>query len=137
MNGTLWNYTPDNTNARGDLWNDEDLSLFSRDQQSDAKDINSGGRALQAAVRPYPAATAGEPLRLEFNLQKRVFIFSFRHATHVSEPTEIFVPRLQYPQGYSVAVSDGHFEVQAGKQKLLYWHSLETSEHTIQIKPNG
>jgi len=23
---TLWNYTPDNTNLHGDLWNDEDLS---------------------------------------------------------------------------------------------------------------
>ena len=29
---TLWNYTADNSNARGDQWNDEDLSLFSRDQ---------------------------------------------------------------------------------------------------------
>ena len=28
---TLWNYTADNTNTHGDQWNDEDLSLFSRD----------------------------------------------------------------------------------------------------------
>jgi len=25
---TLWNYTPQNSNARGDDWNDEDLSLW-------------------------------------------------------------------------------------------------------------
>lgn len=31
---TLWNYTPQNTNADGDLWNNEDLSLFSKDQIS-------------------------------------------------------------------------------------------------------
>lgn len=31
---TLWNYAANNTNARGDGWNDEDLSLFSRDQQA-------------------------------------------------------------------------------------------------------
>ncbi len=37
----LWNYTSDNTNAHGDLWNDEDLSIFSRDQQADPSDINS------------------------------------------------------------------------------------------------
>ena len=49
---TLWNYTSDNTNAHGDLWNDEDLSIFSRDQQTDPDDINSGGRALEAVVRP-------------------------------------------------------------------------------------
>ena len=49
---TLWNYTPDNSNERGDQWNSEDLSIFSRDQQSDPSDINSGGRALSAIVRP-------------------------------------------------------------------------------------
>ena len=60
---TLWNYTADNTNARGDMWNDEDLSIFSRDQQGDPEDINSGGRALRAVLRPYPVATAGKPTR--------------------------------------------------------------------------
>lgn len=35
LNYTIWNYTSDNTNERGDLWNDEDLSIFSRDQQDD------------------------------------------------------------------------------------------------------
>ena len=49
---TLWNYTADNSNGRGDQWNGEDLSLFSRDQQKDAADINSGGRALAAGTRP-------------------------------------------------------------------------------------
>ena len=34
---TIWNYTADNTNARGDMWNDEDLSIFSRDQQTDTE----------------------------------------------------------------------------------------------------
>ena len=29
---TLWNYTPENNNIRGDKWNDEDLSIFSNDQ---------------------------------------------------------------------------------------------------------
>ncbi len=37
LNVTLWNYTSDNTNAHGDQWNDEDLSIFSRDQQSDPR----------------------------------------------------------------------------------------------------
>ena len=45
---TLWTYAAGNSNKRGDLWNDEDLSLFSRDQQSAGpdQDLNSGGRAL-------------------------------------------------------------------------------------------
>jgi hypothetical protein len=37
---TLWNYTADNTNERGDKWNGEDLSIFSRDQQTDSADIH-------------------------------------------------------------------------------------------------
>jgi len=35
MSYTLWNYTADNNNERGDLWNGEDLSIFSPDQQKD------------------------------------------------------------------------------------------------------
>lgn len=135
MHGTLWNYTADNSNARGDQWNDEDLSLFSRDQQTDPGNISSGGRALKAAVRPYPLATAGEPLRLAFDMKKRIFEFTFRHETGVSEPTEIYVPRLQYPRGFYIEVSDGRCEVQAENQKVLYWHSLNQWEHSIQIRP--
>ncbi len=40
---TIWNYTSDNTNERGDQWNDEDLSLFSRDQMKGTGDIHDGG----------------------------------------------------------------------------------------------
>ena len=29
----IWNYTPDNTHLHGDLWNDEDFSIFCREQQ--------------------------------------------------------------------------------------------------------
>jgi len=64
LSGTLWNYTADNTNARGDLWNGEDFSIFSRDQQTNPKDIPSGGRTLPAVVRAYARAVAGAPLRL-------------------------------------------------------------------------
>lgn len=37
LSATIWNYTADNSNHRGDQWNDEDLSIFSRDQQHDPK----------------------------------------------------------------------------------------------------
>jgi len=41
MSFTLWNYTPQNSNARGDGWNDEDLSLWSRDQLDHGSDHGS------------------------------------------------------------------------------------------------
>ena len=131
----LWNYTADNTNARGDGWNDEDLSIFSRDQQTDPKDINSGGRALPALVRPYARAVAGAPLRMHFNLRTRAFEFAYRHDPHVEAPTEIFVPQYQYPHGYNVMVSDGTFEVKADEQLLMYRHTLDQEIHTVRIRP--
>ena len=60
----------DNDNRWGDQWNDEDLSIFSRNQQADPEDVNSGGRALEAVVRPYARAVAGEPLRMTFDVKR-------------------------------------------------------------------
>ena len=130
---TLWNYTPDNTNERGDLWNGEDLSIFSRDQQSDPTDIDSGGRALSAVVRPYASKVAGEPLNMRFDMKRGLFTFSFRHDKDVSEPTEIFVPNSQFPDGYRVEVSDGEFEILRDEQRVLYRHSDKDMPHMIRV----
>jgi hypothetical protein len=135
LSGTLWNYTADNRNDRGDLWNGEDLSIFSRDQQRDPGDLNSGGRALEAVVRPYARAVAGEPLRMHFDRRRRVFELAFRHDPRVSAPTEIFVPAYQYPHGYRVTVSDGFFEAIPAQQTLAYRHGAERETHTLRIRP--
>jgi hypothetical protein len=132
---TLWNYTADNTNAHGEGWNDEDLSLYSRDQRRDPSDVNSGGRALEAFVRPYARAVAGAPLRMRFDLRTRRFEFSFRHDPHVDAPTEFFVPRFQYPRGYAVDVSDGTLEEKTDEQLLLYRHTPDREIHTVRIRP--
>ena len=134
-NYTLWNYTADNSNARGDMWNDEDSSIFSRDQQENPEDIHSGGRALESVVRPYPLATAGEPLSFFFDVKKKTFKYSFRHDSTLAEPTIIFVPQHQYPNGYIVEVSDGEFEINQIDQTLIYHHSSDRSKHIVQIKP--
>ncbi len=133
---TLWNYTSDNTNARGDLWNDEDLSIFSRDQQTDPDDIHSGGRALEAVVRPYAGKTAGEPLKMSFDLRRRRFDFVFRHDPAVHAPTEIFVPNFQYPHGIRVTLSDGTYEHDPARQLLTYHHSTQRRLHRLRIAPD-
>ena len=120
LNCTIWNYTPDNTNARGDLWNDEDLSIFSRDQQ-DAdwrEDIHSGGRGLPAIIRPYARKTAGEPLRMRFDLTTRTFEFEFQPDPNTNAPTEIFIPDYHYPKGYTVAVTNGIHTIEPNTQTL-------------------
>jgi hypothetical protein len=134
LNFTLWNYTADNTNARGDGWNDEDLSIFSRDQQKDPTNINSGGRALEAVVRPYAQATSGTPLRISFNIRRKIFEYEFRHDPQVTAPTVFFVPNLQYPSGYRVEVSDGSYQSDSATQTLTYKHSKEKEIHKIVTK---
>ncbi|MCA9892301.1 MAG: cellulase family glycosylhydrolase [Anaerolineae bacterium] len=132
---TVWNYTPDNTNARGDLWNGEDLSIFSKDQQTDPDDINSGGRALAAVLRPYALATAGEPLRMDFDVDRGVFEYAFRHDLSVTEPTTFYVPNFQYPDGYKVDVSDGEYDIDRENQRLIYRHTAKDMPHFVRIRP--
>jgi hypothetical protein len=129
---TLWNYTSDNTNARGDMWNDEDLSLFSRDQQLDPIDIDSGGRAVRVFARPFPIKTAGEPALIEFDPFKSRFVFEFKGNPAVTAPTEIYFPAIHYARGYWVKVSDGAYEVDVRQQRLTY-HSGDFAVHRIEI----
>jgi hypothetical protein len=137
LNCTIWNYTADNTNARGDKWNDEDLSVFSRDQQANPSDINSGGRGLAAVVRPYARKVAGEPLRMQFDLPTRTFELEFRHDPAVGTPTEIFVPESQYPTGYVVELSDGAYQVDRRALTLTVHHTSAQATHSVRIRPAG
>lgn len=135
LSATLWNYTSDNSNARGDLWNDEDLSLFSRDQQRNPADINSGGRALEAVVRPYPVAVAGEPLSFQFDLKRRIFELEVKADPSLQVPTEIYVPRLHYPRGVQVQVSGGQVSLQLDKQRLLWTHGASGGRQSLRLTP--
>ena len=134
VSGTIWNYTPDNRNAGGDGWNSEDLSLFSRDQQRNPNDINSGGRGWQGFVRPYPVAVAGEPQKVSFDRKTGAFELTFRADPAVTAPTTLFVPNLQYPNGYRVTVSDGTFRQDMGRQRLIYQQTAESTQHTIRLE---
>ncbi len=135
LNVTLWNYTADNTNARGDGWNGEDLSIFSRDQQADPSDVNSGGRALAGVVRPYAIKTAGTPLRQSFELDGRVFEYAFAADPAIAAPTEVFVPALQYPDGYALDLSAGAYRRDEGNQVLLVETPGVTGEVIIRVTP--
>ncbi len=119
VGGTIWNYAADNRNLHGDNWNEEDNSIFSRDQQDDPGDINSGGRAIGGFCRPYAVRTAGTPLSMSFDSRKRIFRYSFRPDERVSAPTEIYMPRYQFPKGFNVDLSGGSFSVDEAEQMLM------------------
>jgi len=134
LGSCIWNYTSDNSNARGDQWNGEDFSIFSRDQQADPRDPYSGGRALPALLRPYPLKIAGEPLQMTFDEKRKRFALAFRHDPRVSAPTEIFVPDYQFPHGFCVEVSDGSYELLADAQLVRYVCSPDRPVHSIEIR---
>ncbi|KAJ6588126.1 glycoside hydrolase family 5 protein [Mycena capillaripes] len=82
----LWNYNPFNDDQRGDSWNGENFSWFSRRRalpasllyfEQDAPSLDQGARILPAVVRPYAAKTAGIPLRFEYEMTSGSFVFEW------------------------------------------------------------
>ncbi len=131
---TIWNYTADNTNARGDHWNDEDLSIFSRDQQDDPENIHSGGRAILAVARPYPVATAGQPLAFHFDPTTATLTYRWKPDHSITAPTVLFIPRLHYPGDYTVEGNHGlSYEHQRGKQYLHIRIGPEFADATAEV----
>jgi hypothetical protein len=135
LNYTIWNYTSDNTNEHGDLWNDEDLSIFSRDQQRDPTDINSGGRALEGFVRPYARKTAGTPQQMHWDLATRTFEFTWLPDPSIIASTEIFVPNVQYPDGYRVELSAGSYRQEPEHFRLLVNTLDQSGPVTLRLRP--
>ncbi|MGA9396907.1 MAG: cellulase family glycosylhydrolase [Anaerolineaceae bacterium] len=133
MDSTLWNYTADNTNLRGDQWNDEDFSIFSPDQRNDPASLHSGGRALEAFLRPFPRFTAGTPTFLSYDYRSGRMRFEYL-GREESGDTELFIPTLRYPDGIEVELSDGSYEYLREKQQLIHHPMRVGKEHTIIIK---
>ena len=132
LHSTQWNYTSDNTNEWGDLWNLEDLSIFSRDQQLNPDDINSGGRAIEGFRHPHFIHCSGIPLKMDFNYKEKTFNFEFDADSSIDAPTIIYVPYIQYPNGYKIEVSEGEIGKKETKQ-LVFIRTKKDGVHTINI----
>lgn len=130
---TLWTYTPDNDNDHGDQWNGEDLSIFSQSQRQSHPDINSGGRGLAAAIRPYPYKVSGEPIEYSFNKEKKEFYLTFNADPDIKEPTEIFLPDFHYGDGFEIYTSPGTVTFDKG-QSLLLFTPKRDGEQTILVR---
>ncbi|KAF9238092.1 glycoside hydrolase family 5 protein [Melanogaster broomeanus] len=130
---TLWNYNPDNNDADGDHWNGENFSWFSRrralppsllDFEQSSFTLDNGGRILPSVVRPYPAKTAGIPLKFEYDMNIGKFTFEWTAATTTQErtarETEIYIPSLM-THGRHLVV-----EGLAPEDKYVYDESRQT-----------
>ena len=81
LHATIWNYTPDNTNTRGDGWNDEDLSIFGE----------GNPRAMEGWHRPFPRATAGKPEFFSWDYRRKELLFIYRTTPDTEGPTELYL----------------------------------------------
>lgn len=136
LSSTQWNYTGSNRNdpACGDGWNQEDLSIFSQDQQDRPGNPDSGGRAVDGFCRPYARSIAGEPVSMAFDIVTGEFTLVFDLDPRVDGPTEIFVPARQYPHGYTVVAADCEV-VSAGQFVRIFSDGSGTRVVTVSRLP--
>jgi hypothetical protein len=128
LHSTIWNYTADNTAKYGDGWNDEDLSVF-----SDGKERATGGWK-----RPYPMATAGEPLSIKWNRKKGVFRYRFKADGSVTAPTVIYLPEERFgPYAkitFKVSTAPARSEYRPKEQRLFLFNDGQSGEVEIVVK---
>jgi hypothetical protein len=118
LSGTIWNYTASNRNDPriGDGFNQEDLSIYSVDQTEKGdgppEHLRDGARAPQGWLRPYARRIQGTPLAMRFDRRRTRFTLRYAADPGIPAPTEIFVPRLQFPSGHRTTVEEGSAHVQ-------------------------
>ena len=132
LSSCQWNYNPVNTNEWGDLWNLEDFSIFSKDQQTSNwhEDINAGGRAIPGFCRPHFLSVAGTPLKMSFDRKKGTFLFAFDADASIPAPTTLYIPNIHYPNGYDITVSEGDVKKE---EQLVYIQIHQNGHHIVKI----
>ena len=61
---------------------------------------------VKVFTRPYPPATAGIPVSLNFDPETRQMEYLYLPNLQIIAPTELYVPSLIYPEGANVHTSD-------------------------------
>lgn len=130
VHSTQWNYTPDNSNRWGDNWNGEDLSIFSRDQQFDEFNLDSGGRAVRGFCRPHVQVAAGTLQKQRFDHETADFEAEIDCGG--SGETLIYVPAIWYGYDHQVKVSSGEWR-ETDDPQILVWTCDQPGRQTIRI----
>lgn len=138
LNSTQWNYTADNTHTDGDQWNHEDFSIFCCDEVAAGTDLESGGRTIDAFVRPYVRHCAGTPIEMTFDLATRRFRLEIEADPAIESPTLLFAPQRHFGDKPAVTVSGGTTSYDPSSQTLEWDHSGSDGSLTIELsRPPG
>lgn len=65
---------------------------------------NTESAIMPSLVRAYPKATAGKIESYKFNLNEKYFELIFNNNPKISQPTEIFIPKRYFTNGYNLNV---------------------------------
>ncbi|HEV3230308.1 MAG TPA: cellulase family glycosylhydrolase [Solirubrobacteraceae bacterium] len=91
-------------------WSNWAYGAVVRDPKLPPTGANVDTAKLKLLVRPYPQRTAGTPIAWSYDPTTRGFSFDYAAVAPDGRPapgapTEVFIPALQYPNGYHVSVS--------------------------------
>ncbi len=150
LNSTQWNYTSDNNHDYGDLWNFEDLSIFSLDDKKEnkrnnpqnAEEYNNGGRSIKGFARPYIKSAPGEISAINFITKgfftkKNIFTGQIKPMSCSTQPAIVYVPLIQFPTGYAITHCDGSYQIQKytdGYHEILWYPKTNMPIAKIQIQ---
>jgi endoglycosylceramidase len=96
---------------------------------------------LKALARPYPQAIAGTPSRFSFDPATRRFELSYTRRRAGGRGsfgrglTTVFLPTIQYPDGYRARVSGGTLERPLGARRLLIRADRNANRITLIVTP--
>ena len=123
LHSTIWNYTADNTNKSGDEWNEEDLSIFSEGKE----------RAAPGWKRPYPMATAGEPLSFTWDRKRRIFRYAYTADSALASPSVIYLPSQWFGPEPKIT-AQLRYAYNAEEQRLLVYNDGFSGKTELAVK---
>ncbi|MFX0134542.1 MAG: hypothetical protein ACFFDN_12955 [Candidatus Hodarchaeota archaeon] len=69
---------------------------------------------------------------MEFNYKEKAFQFEFDADSSIKAPTIIYVPNIQYPNGYDIKISDGLIEKKE-REQLIFIKTKRDGLHIVSI----
>jgi len=106
--------------------------------------ILNGSRAVGAVVRPYPIATVGTPLRLDFDIASTTFKLQIKVSSADRVPegvsTEIYLPFVHYAaslEPYTTGLATSESSRNASKASLLGGSTPKSSRPPSPSSKNG
>jgi endoglycosylceramidase len=118
-----------------------DLQALVKDPAKPPRGANVFHEKLKALARPYPQAIAGTPIRFSFKPESRRFKLVYR--TKVARArarfhrglTEVFIPKVQYPDGYRAHAQGGSLSRAANSPGLVVRADPHAKRVKLTIRP--